>query len=219
MAASPVPLLHLLSLSSHFIVVLLICGAKVQSRTQLCDSTKYAVSQYFAGRNTPPFSMDVVQDNINISSPVNSAGWPLWQISVHHVSSQQPWHVSLRRILPHVSSTFPQRLRPQSWVQNCRMTGEGWNVKDCEASGHGVIEDLSDCSLPGVNNITDNLRVRDLKFSQRWCCILSLCKRFTMFRKIIMPSSLGSRIVLIYPEDEGTKIVRNIEGCLPKDEV
>jgi len=34
-----------------------------------------------------------------------------------------------------------------------------------------------------------------------------------------MPSSSGSCSVLLYLEDEGIKIVRNIEGCLPKDEV
>jgi len=34
-----------------------------------------------------------------------------------------------------------------------------------------------------------------------------------------MPSSSGSRNVILYPEDEGIKSVRNIECCLPKDEV
>jgi hypothetical protein len=34
-----------------------------------------------------------------------------------------------------------------------------------------------------------------------------------------MPSSSGSRSVLLYPEDEDIKVVRNVEGSLPKDEV
>jgi hypothetical protein len=34
-----------------------------------------------------------------------------------------------------------------------------------------------------------------------------------------MPSSLWSRSVLLYPEDKGTKIIQNIEGYLPEDEV
>ena len=45
----------------------------------------------------------------------------------------------------------------------------------------------------------------------------SLGNQFYIFRKIVVPSSSGSSILLHDLEDEGTTIVHNVGNCLPKD--